>query len=176
MGILDSILGMFQTSKPKNTRAADSAVKKAQQVAQSGSYNQASIHAFYALEQIGEQYGEQKRESHITAREYAEQMSESGLTTTEELEPIILNFEIAKYSEGEVSSEDYGRAEQALTVVHKKYKTGRPVKSKATAKKGTVRRKPTRGGTTGAARKRTTGSSRSRSSQGTPRKKQVRRK
>ena len=156
MGILDTILGFFQTTK-KDTRSADNAVKKAKSVGQSGSYNQASIQSFYALEKIGEEYGEQKREVHVTAREYASMMAESGLTSSEELEPLILNFEVAKYSEGEISSGDYSNADEVLSVVHKRYKSGRPSKGSATDKKKATKsrkRSPKRGGATGAARTR----------------------
>ena len=93
-------------------------------------------------------------------------MSDSGLTSSEELEPIILNFEVAKYSESEINSADYGKADEVLSVVHKRYKSGRPAKAQGTRKKGTAqakRRKPKRGGTTGAARTR----------KGTPRKKRT---
>ncbi len=153
MGLFD-FLNRFKEQKEKgvSTSQAMNDVKKA---AQASNYNQASIKAFYALEAIGSNYAQIIREISTTAREYSQLLVEEGRTTTEELEPIILNFEVAKYSPEEVTFDDYRNVETALDTVHQKYRKGKPAKSKTAAKAGKKRRKrPKKRATTGARRRR----------------------
>lgn len=149
MGIIDTIKGFFQTRE--HTKEADQAIAGMKAAAKSENYNQASIKAFYALETIGSVYGEQERNEFQTAREYAKALSENGVVTENELEPIILRFELAKYSPHDVSQDDYSEVEQSLETVAGKFKSGR---SPDVKKKRRSRRRPRRGGRTGAARKR----------------------
>ena len=126
-----------------------------------GNFKEASIQAFYALENLGESHVELRREQHQTAREYGNLLVDQGYTSQEEIEPIILNFEIAKYSEMNVGQNEYNSISQSLDTVAKKLKSGKSSvpKSKRTrggagGKRKARRRKPTRGGKTGAARRR----------------------
>jgi len=151
MGIIDTIKQFFQ--KTESGRDANSAMNEVKKAASRENYNQASINAFYALEAMGEVYVNHKREQHQTAREYGNDLVEEGYTTNEDLEPILVNFEIAKYSEMQVSSDDYSKLEESLNTVAKKLKSGRAAPT-SSGKKRKARRRPRRGGKTGAARKR----------------------
>ncbi|MHA2101031.1 MAG: hypothetical protein ACW99A_20340 [Candidatus Kariarchaeaceae archaeon] len=147
MGLFD-FLNRFKDKQEKgqSTSAAMAAVKKA---AQASNYNQASIQAFYALEAIGRAYAQINRSVSTTAREYGNLLIDEGRTTQEELEPILYNFEIAKYSPEEVTFDDYREVETALENLHVKYRKGRAPKSKKKAKTAKKRRKRPKRRTTG---------------------------
>ncbi|OLS18939.1 MAG: hypothetical protein HeimC2_43600 [Candidatus Heimdallarchaeota archaeon LC_2] len=152
MGLFD-FLSRFREQKEKgvSTSAAMNDVKKA---AQASNYNQASIKAFYALESIGQNYAQINRDISTTAREYSQLLVDEGRASTEELEPIILNFEIAKYSPDEVTFDDYRDVETALDSIYMIYKKGKPAKSKKSAKAGKKKRKRPKKRATGARRRR----------------------
>ncbi|MCE7734585.1 MAG: DUF4129 domain-containing protein [Candidatus Heimdallarchaeota archaeon] len=152
MGLFD-FLNRFKDKQEKG-RSADSAISAVKKAAQASNYNQASIQAFYALEAIGVNYAQIERSISTTAREYGTLLVEEGRTTDEELEPILWNFEIAKYSPEEVTFDDYQNVESALESLHVKYKKGRSVKSKKSAKTGKKKRRRPKKRATGARRRR----------------------
>ncbi len=142
MGIFDFIKNM-RVKKEKEI-SVNEAMHSVRQAAQASNYNQASIKAFHALTAIGEIYTENKREIYNTAREYASTLATNvdGITL-EELKPIIDNFEIAKYSEFEVSYENYKTVEETLNgLVEKLKKQDTTKKPKAGAKGKRVRKRP----------------------------------
>ncbi|MHA2253072.1 MAG: hypothetical protein ACXAD7_22100 [Candidatus Kariarchaeaceae archaeon] len=155
MGIFDIFKRM--SDKRESDKSAKDAMADVKRAAQASNYNQASVQAFYALQEIGRSYANIEREIYITAREYGNELAEGGNVSSEELEPIILNFEIAKYSPGEVTFEDYRNVEETLETVLKKYKSpsAKVRKAKGKAKKGKKRRrKPSKRATGAGARRR----------------------
>ena len=70
------------------------------------------------------------------------------------LEPILYNFEIAKYSPDEVTFDDYQNVEAALESLYVKYKKGRSAKTKKSAKTGKKKRRRPKKRATGARRRR----------------------
>ncbi|MHA2253999.1 MAG: hypothetical protein ACXAD7_26845 [Candidatus Kariarchaeaceae archaeon] len=139
MGIFDFFKRFGETKeKTQTTKQAIESVKRA---AQASNYNQASIQAFYALEEIGRQMAHIEREISITAREYSQILVDSGNITTEELEPIIYNFEVARYSPEEVTFEAYQNVEATLESLPKKFKTTTVKRTKGKAKDAKKRRK-----------------------------------
>ncbi len=152
MGLFD-FLNRFKDKQEKG-RSADSAISAVKKAAQASNYNQASIQAFYALEAIGVNYAQIERSISTTAREYGRLLVDEGRTTEDELEPILYNFEIAKYSPDEVTFDDYQNVENALESLHVKYKKGRAAKSKKSAKTGKKRRRRPKKRATGARRRR----------------------
>jgi len=152
MGIIDTIKGFFQ--QRESTKGADHALDAVKEAAKRENYNHASIKAFHALETMGSVYVNAEREIHQTAREYAKHLTDEGYATEEELEPIIVGFEIAKYSELQVSYDDYSEVEKSLDTVATKFKKGKSQPTKKSRKGGRRRRRPRRGGKTGAARSR----------------------
>ncbi len=120
MGIIDTIKELFQTKdKGPSPKEFINDVRKA---AQSSDYNKATSKAFVALENFGAIYGGIKREIHVTAREYSKLLVETGTITEEELYPIIHNFEIATYSDADVTFEDFEEVEKALGNANMKLK------------------------------------------------------
>ena len=156
MGIFDKIKSMFSSEKREQDKKTKDAISSVKRAAQASNYNQASIHAFQALEEIGKAYGNLEREIYSTAREYGQILADNGSITTEELEPIIINFEVAKYSPGEVTFDDYRAVEETLDTVVQKYKSPvsrKPTKTKAKKSKR-KRKRPTKRQTGAGARKR----------------------
>jgi hypothetical protein len=155
MGLFDFLKGKDTQTKEKS---AGDAIKDVQNAAQASNYNQASLYAFYALEAIGKTYADLPRDHSQTVREYASLLMEDGRVTSEELEPILINFEISKYSPLEVTFEDYRRAEESLNNVYSKFKSGKPAKQSSArgkrGKKGSPKRRSTGSGAGQRARKR----------------------
>jgi hypothetical protein len=143
MGLFD-FLQKFKKQDTSGGRSPSAAINDVKQAAAQSNYNEASVKAFYALQEIGRSYAAIDRSPSTTAREYGKMLVESGRTTDEEIHPIIYNFEIAKYSPLEVTFDDYNVVEQTLESVHSNFKKGGSTTSKGskarTAKK--QRRKP----------------------------------
>lgn len=147
MGLFDFLQKFKKQSGPSGRGNPSAVINEAKQAAQMSNYNEASVKAFYALQEIGRSYAAIDRSPSTTAREYARMLVESGRTTDEELHPIIYNFEVAKYSPLEVTFDDFNVVEQALENVHTSFKKGGPVTAKKggkQAKKQARRRKPKR--------------------------------
>ena len=146
MGLFDFLQKFKKQSGPSSRGNPSAVINEAKQAAQMSNYNEASVKAFYALQEIGRSYAAIDRSPSTTAREYARMLVESGRTTDEELHPIIYNFELAKYSPLEVTFDDYNIVEQALENVHTSFKKGGPVttKSGSQAQKKARRKKPKR--------------------------------
>ncbi|MHA2171073.1 MAG: hypothetical protein ACXAB7_14360 [Candidatus Kariarchaeaceae archaeon] len=137
MGIFD----FLKREKKEKTQTTKQAIESVKRAAQASNYNQASIQAFYALEEIGRQMAHIEREISITAREYSQILADNGNVTTEELEPIIYNFEVARYSPAEVTFEAYQSIEGTLETLSKKFKTTPEKRTKGKAKAAKKRRK-----------------------------------
>ncbi|MCH8907326.1 MAG: DUF4129 domain-containing protein [Candidatus Heimdallarchaeota archaeon] len=143
MGIFDFFTNLRKTHD--TGKVTDQAIAGVKAAAQASNYNQASMKAFYALEEVGKAFAEIQREPHITAREYSQLLVEDGKVTDEDVEPIIHNFEIAKYSPEEVTFDDYRSVEASLETVVRKFKKPDRTASKDRAMKGKKsRRKPKR--------------------------------
>jgi len=112
----------------------------AEELASNGDYNQAAIHLFKALEKFGGLYWELGRKPAMTAREYGMEFAKRTKIDFEEvIEPIILQFEIAKYSPFTVSNEDFEDAMQLFDIITKK---AIPHDNKKKVKGGKKRAKP----------------------------------
>ncbi|MDH5402840.1 MAG: DUF4129 domain-containing protein [Candidatus Heimdallarchaeota archaeon] len=129
----DIFSGGSKQMGPSGPGTSISDVKKA---AQASNYNQASLKAFYALETIGLGKGSISRPPSMTAREYSDVLTNNSNILKEEIESIILNFEVAKYSELEVTFDDYRKAEEALEIVSKKFKAGEGGSPRAAGPRG----------------------------------------
>ncbi|MCY3414844.1 MAG: DUF4129 domain-containing protein [Candidatus Heimdallarchaeota archaeon] len=151
MGLFDGIKKFFEGRE--KGKMADRSLLDVKQAAQASNYNQASRLGFTALEQFGSIYLDIKREVSTTAREYSKLLVETGAITAEELEPIINNFELATYSEHEVTFDDYRTVEESLDSANRKLgdwaRGKRPKKSKGGAKKRSGGKPKKRKGTAG---------------------------
>lgn len=145
MGIIDTIKGFFV--KEVTEVSVKAAMQRMTGAARQDNYKQASVEALGVMEAIGEKYLQLKREPSHTVREFAMLMVEQGGVTMEEFEPIVHNFEIARYSEFEVSFDDYRNAEESLNKIIEKYNKGVHVRTAEGApgrKRAPKRRKPKR--------------------------------
>jgi hypothetical protein len=154
MNLLDKIKAMFSGEGGDKGKNAQQAVNEVKQAAQASNYNQASIKAFYALEEIGKQYASVDREPSTTVREYGKLLVDEGRTNSEELEPILINFEIAKYSPSEVTFEAYQVVENTLDQIHAKYKSGKMTSVEKKKSKSSKRRRPKKRSTGAGTRRR----------------------
>lgn len=157
MGFFDIFTKLFTKKEDRKLSAGD-ALKRVQAALGESNYNAASIEAFRALEVMGEIYKEQQRSVSTTPREYAKLLVTSGVPM-EAMEPIIYNFEIARYSPMEVSFEQYRDAEVALKDIHTKFKSKSFDKVERKKGRPTKRGKPSKKGARPRPKKRTTGGS-----------------
>ena len=152
MGFIDFIKSFFV--KKESSGSISDAMRQVRAAAQASNYNQASIQAFYALEVIADVNAQTKREQYTTPREFSQELINMGGITEDDLEPIIQNFERAKYSPFEVSFEEYRTVEDALEMIIGKYRSGAHLgvktERKAKPKKKMTKRSTGRG--TGAPR------------------------
>ncbi len=157
MGFFDKFTNLF-AKKEKSKLSAGDAMKRVQAALGESNYNAASIEAFRALEVLGEIYTEQPRSGSVTPKEYAQILVTAGVPM-EDMNAIINNFEIARYSPMEVSFEQYREAEVALKELQVKFKKKsfgqvdkqkkRPTKRGKPSKKARPRpKKRTTGGST----------------------------
>jgi hypothetical protein len=157
MGFFDKFKQLFARKEERRLSARD-AMKRVQAALGESNYNAASIEAFRALEVMGEIHTEKPRTVSTTPREYAQILVQSGVPM-EAMDPIIHNFELARYSPMEVTFDQYREAEVALKDLQVKFKSrsfdkvdkkkGRPSKRGKPAKKTRPRpKKRTTGGTT----------------------------
>ena len=140
--LIQQILAFFGTDeKSKDVKDYIGNVKDA---AQKSNYSEAASRAFFALEAMGESYVQVKREPATTAREYSKLLVESGTITMELLEPIIQRFELATYSQEDITFEDYQEIETSLEQCWEAFKKGgvqTGKKKKGSAKSGAKKRK-----------------------------------
>lgn len=134
MGIFD-FMRNFQERRDKAKRA-DNAILAVRNAAQQADYNQASIEAFYAVEILGEVYRNVNRTEATTAREYAKMLEEEGVISESQLEPLVLNFELAKYSQIPITFDQYSEAEKLLDSFHLSVKSSKKPKGKPKGKAG----------------------------------------
>lgn len=152
MGIIDTIKGLFGSKKESlgDTRAAMEAVKQA---VQNGDYDDASIKAFYAFEELAKVHLQKPREEAQTAREYVSAVLDEVELPKEELMPLIYAFEIAKYSPESVTADQFLKADEALKLFEGRIKS-RGTRSGKEKKGGRKPRKRQRGTATAARRRR----------------------
>ena len=141
----------------ESSKTAGAAIKEAKQAAANNDFKEASVKAYFALETIGDVFVDQIREEHETAREFGKKLVEIGPVTQEDIEPILLGFEIAKYSDMDVTSQGYTTIENSIQEVLQIYRKGKKAGTKASKGKKKSRKKPRKRGKTGA----TTGRKRS---------------
>ena len=134
MGIIDTIKGFFAGKEKVSSNSVT--LKSVRELAQASNYNQASIQGFYALETMGKVYAEVDRDVSTTAREYSQLLVKTGLITEDELEPIIYTFEVARYSDVDITFDDFNAVDEALENVNKRLKSGKPVRESKGSKKG----------------------------------------
>ena len=137
----------------ESSKTAGAAIKEAKQAAANNDFKEASVKAYFALETIGDVFVDQIREEHETAREFGKKLVEIGPVTQEDIEPILLGFEIAKYSDLDVTSQGYASIEKSIENVLQIYKKGKKTGTKGKRKSNKSRKKPRRRGKTGASSK-----------------------
>lgn len=140
MGIVETIMEFFgQKDKGPSPKEF---IRQMEQAGEASDYKQASKQAFKALEIFGQVYGGIKREGYVTAREYSKLLVETGSITKEELHPIIYNFEVATYSEGDVTFEDYQTLKEAVDNANSRLKQiGKATDGKTSSRTGAARRR-----------------------------------
>jgi len=133
----------------ESSKTAGAAIKEAKQAALNNDFKDASIKAYLALEIIGDVFVDQTRDEHETIREFANKLVEIGPVTQEDLEPILLGFEIAKYSDMDVTQQGYVTIENSIEGILQIYRKGKKVDRKKSKTKKS-RKKPRKRGRTGA--------------------------
>ena len=137
----------------ESSKNSTKAIKEAKMAAKNNDFKDASIKAYFALETIGDAFVDQKREEHETIREFGNKLIELGPVNQEDIEPILLGFEIAKYSDLDVTSQGYASIEKSIENVLQIYKKGKKTGTKGKRKSNKSRKKPRRRGKTGASSK-----------------------
>lgn len=151
MGLLDTIKKFFDTKN--KTAEAEASMRAVNEIAKTDNYTQGVVESFYALAKIGEVFREIKKNDSTTAREYVRMLVDEGIVTDGELEPLILNFEIAKYSEKTITKDDFTKSYDLLNSVFKSLKSGNKAK-KSTAKRRKAATSRRRNPAAGAAKRR----------------------
>lgn len=137
----------------ESSKNSTKAIKEAKMAAKNNDFKDASIKAYFALETIGDAFVDQKREEHETIREFGNKLTEIGPVIQEDIEPILLGFEIAKYSDLDVTPQGYASIEKSIENVLQIYKKGKKTGTKGKKKSTKSRKKPRRRGKTGASSK-----------------------
>ena len=137
----------------ESTKNSTKAIKEAKMAAKNNDFKDASIKAYFALETIGDAFVDQKREEHETIREFGDKLIELGPVIQEDIEPILLGFEIAKYSDLDVTPQGYASIEKSIENVLQIYKKGKKTGTKGKKKSTKSRKRPRKRGKTGASSK-----------------------
>ena len=134
----------------ESSKTAGTAIKEAKKAALNNDFKEASVKAYFALETIGDVFVDQIREDHETARQFGNKLVELGPVTQEDIEPILLGFEIAKYSAMDVTAQGYATIENSIEDVLQIYRKGKKAGQKGSKGKKKSRKKPRKRGKTGA--------------------------
>jgi hypothetical protein len=142
MGIFDFIKKFKQ--KQDNEGNAKKALANVKKAAEQADYNQASIEAFYAVATLGHLFKGVVREESITAREYSKLLEEEGIIEEGYLQPLVLNFELAKYSPETLTLDQFTASEELLQTfeLRVKDKKIKAPKGKKPAGKSRGKKKP----------------------------------
>ncbi len=117
---IDKLKGFFGMKPKVDTGSYKKARKAAETEANNGNYNTASVHLFQALVEYGRTKMELPRKPSQTAREYSKAFAEKAKIDPDLFEPIVLQFEIARYSPFTVAQEDFEEAIAVLDSIVKK--------------------------------------------------------
>ena len=134
----------------ESSKNSTKAIKEAKIAAKNNDFKDASVKAYFALETIGDAFVDQKREEHETIREFGNKLIELGPVVQEDIEPILLGFEIAKYSAMDVTAQGYSTIENSIEDVLQIYRKGKKAGQKGSKGKKKSRKKPRKRGKTGA--------------------------
>ncbi len=133
---IDKLKGIFGMKPKVDTGSYKKARKAAENEANNGNYNAASVHLFQALVEYGSTKMDLPRKPSQTAREYSKAFAEKAKIDPDLFEPIILQFEIARYSPFTVAQEDF---EEAIAVLDSIVKKSAPTIEAKTKGKGEKR-------------------------------------
>lgn len=138
MGILDFFKGS-QEKKEKQKRV-QSALKSVNEAVTARNVRDGVARAFYAVEALGNNMLEIERTDSTTAREYVGLLEKEGIIREGELEELVLNFELSKYSEFELTDSHLKRSVELMETFHQRCKSPRK-KPKTDGKKKRTRKR-----------------------------------